>query len=64
MDRVEVLVKEELCEGVVEVQRSGKVMSMVLMFGEAILRVICAFGPQSGRTMAEKQCFYDELARK
>ena len=33
------------------------------MFGEEMVRVICAYGPQSERTMAEKQEFYDELTR-
>ena len=36
-------------------------MSMVLMFREAIMRVICAYGSQSGRAFAEKR-FCDELA--
>ena len=35
---------------------------MVLMFGEETMRVIHAYGPQSGRTMAEKLRFYCELA--
>ena len=38
-------------------------MLIVLIFGEEIVREICAYGPQSGRTMAEKWQFYDnELA--
>ena len=51
-----------MCEGVVEDGRSDRVTPMVLMFGEEVVRVICAYGPQSGRAMAEKQRFYDELA--
>ena len=37
-------------------------MSMVLMFEEEIVGVACVYGPQSGRAMAEKQRFYDEVA--
>ena len=37
-------------------------MSMVLMFGEDIVRVICAYGPLSGKTIAEKKRLYDELS--
>ena len=49
------MVKEDLCDGAVEVQRiSDKVMLMVLVFGEEIMRVICTYGPQSGKTMEEK----------
>ena len=57
------LVKEELCEKVVEVRRrSDRVMSIVMVFEEEVLRVICGYGPQSGRTNAEKDQFYDALA--
>ena len=57
------LVKEELCEKVVEVRRrSDRVMSIVMVFEEEVLRVICGYGPQSGRTNAEKKQFYNALA--
>ena len=46
-------------DGVVEDRRSDKVTSIVLMFGEQIVKVICAYGPHSERTMAEKQEFYE-----
>ena len=60
---VGILAKEELCSNVVEVRRrSDRVMSMVMMIGKEIMRVICAYGPQCGRSVAEKQRFYDELA--
>ena len=60
---VGVLVKEELCEKVVEVRRkSDRVMAIVLVFEEEVVRVICGYGPQSGRTSAEKERFYDEMA--
>lgn len=60
---VGVLVKEELCEKVVEVLRkSDRVMTVVMAFEEEVVRIICVYGPQSGRTSAEKERFYDELA--
>ena len=56
------LVKEELCEKVVEVRRkSDRVMTVVMALEEEGVRVICVYGPQSGRTDAEKERFYDDL---
>ena len=48
---IEILVKEELCEKVVEVRRkSDRVMAMVMAFEEEVIRVICAYPPQVGRS--------------
>jgi len=59
---VGILIKEELCEKVVEVRRkSDRVMAVVLIFEEVVVRVICAHGPQSGRSEEEKDVFYDEM---
>ena len=56
--------KEELCEKVVEIRRtSDRIMTMVLIFGEEVVRLICAYAPQSGLPLEEKQKFYDEMAR-
>ena len=56
-----VMVKEELCENVVEVRRvSNKVMTLVVL-EEDVLRLICGHAPQSGRSLEDKQSFYDEL---
>ena len=52
-----VMVKEELCEKLLEVR---SVMSVVV-FEEDVLRLICGHTPQSGRIFWEKQCVYDEL---
>ena len=53
-----VLVKEELCEKVVEVRwRSDRVMTVVTVLEEEVLRIICVYGPQSGRTATEKSIF-------
>ena len=58
---VEVLMKEELCE-VVEVRRkSDRVMKVVMALEEEVVRIICVYGPQSGRTGAEKERLSDNL---
>ena len=60
---VGILIKEELCDKVVEVRRrNDRIMAVVMTFGKEILRMICAYGPQSGRPFTEKQQFYDDLA--
>ena len=54
--------KEEISGNVVEVRRkSDRVMAIVLTLGREVMRVICAYGPQSGRPDAEKVRFYDEM---
>ena len=46
VDGVEVLVKEELCEKVVEVRRaSDRAMTAVVVFEEDVLRLICGYAP-------------------
>ena len=62
MAGVGVLVKEDLCEKVVEVRRrSDRVMTVVMVLEEEVLRIICVYGPQRGRMAAEKEHFYDDL---
>ena len=57
------MVKEELCEKVVDVRRkSDKDMVVVLAFGKQVIRVISAHGPQAGRLLEEKHRFYYKLA--
>ena len=52
---VGILVKERLCEKVEEVRRkSDKVMAMGLVFEEEVIRVICAYAPQVGRSECER----------
>ena len=54
--------KEEISGNVVEVRRkSDRVMAIGLTLGREVMRVICAYGPQSGRPDAEKVYFYDEM---
>ena len=55
---VGVLVKEELCEMVVEVRKvSDRVMTFVVIFEDYVPRLICGFAPQSGRCLEEKCLF-------
>ena len=54
--------KEEISGNVVKVRRkSDKVMAIVLTLGREVMRIICAYGPQSGRPDAEKVRFHDEM---
>ena len=63
--RVGILVKEEFCENVVEVRRrSDRVMTIVITAGKDLVRIVCAYGPQSGRPDSEKVQFFDEMARE
>ena len=36
-------------------------MAVVLTFEENLVRVICGYGPQSGRTSSEKEELFDEM---
>ena len=49
---VGILVKEELCEKVVDVRRkSNRVMVVVLAFRKQVIPAISACGPQAGRPL-------------
>ena len=51
-----------LCEKVVDVRRvSNRVITLVVAFEEDMLMLICWYAPQNGRSLEEKQSFYDEL---
>ena len=59
---VGIMVKEEMVENVLEVKRrSDRVMSLLLVMGKRLTRVVCAYAPQQGRSTDEKVAFYDEL---
>ena len=57
---MEVMVKEELCEKVVEVRMVSDGVMTVVVFEEDVLRFICGHDPQSGRRLEEKQSFHDK----
>ena len=53
---------EGLCEKMVEVRRVlDGVVSIVVVFEEDVLSLICRYSPLSGRSLEEKQSFYDKL---
>ena len=55
--------REELCKKVVEVQRKrDRVMAMVLACEEEVIRVLCAYVLQVGRSKYEKDQFYNDMA--
>ena len=56
------MVKEEISGNVVEVRRKrDRVIAIVLTLGREMMRVICAYRPQSGRPDAEKVHFYNKM---
>ena len=60
-----ILAKEKLCENVVEVRRRcDGVMAIGLVSEEEGVKIICAYAPQSGKPDAEKERFYEEIARE
>ena len=42
-------------------RKSDRVLTVVMALEEEVVRVICVYGPQSGRMVAEKERFYDDL---
>ena len=53
---------KQLCEKVVEVRRViDRVMTFVVVIEEEVLRLISSNAQQSGRSVEEKQSFYEEL---
>ena len=58
------LVKEELYDKVIESLRvNERVMSLAIRIKE-VVRVICAYAPQSGKWMEGKEKIYDDLSRE
>ena len=47
------IVKEELCEKAVEVTRVRDRVTTVVVYEEAVLRLICGYAQQSGRSFKE-----------
>ena len=39
-------------------------MALGLVFGEEVVRVICAYAPRSGKPHSVKERFYEEMARE
>ena len=49
-----VMVKEVLCDKLVEVRRVSDTVMTVVIFEEDVLRLICGYAPQSGGSLEEK----------
>ena len=55
--------KKELSKKAIEVRRkSDKMMAMVLVFEEEVIRVICAYAPQVGSSKWKNDQFYNDIA--
>ena len=55
-------VSDRVVTAVLQLRRvSDRVVTAVLVFEEDVLRLICGYAVQSGRTLEEKQSFYDKL---
>ena len=59
---IEIAVKEELAESVLEVKRvSDRLMAMKLEVKESILNIVSAYAPQVNNSMEEKNDFWEDL---
>ena len=55
--------KEEISgKAVVVGRKSNRMKAIVLTLGKEVMRIICAYGLQSGRPDTEKPRLYDEMA--
>ena len=55
--------KGEISGNDVQVKRKGgRVMEIVLTLCREVMRIVCAYGPQSGRPDTEKVRFYNKMA--
>ena len=62
---VGILVKEELCKNVVEVRRRcDRVMAIGIVFGEEVVKIICAYAPRSEKPDAEQERFFEEMVHE
>ena len=61
---VGIIVREDLCMNFVEINRiSDRVMVVVNIFCKKVVRIVCTYAPQCGRSMSEKEKFYGKMAR-
>ena len=62
---VKILVKNELCESVVEIQiRSDRMMTMCLILGEEMIWLICVDALQNKKPDIQKDKFYYKLVHE
>ena len=61
---VGIIVNEEISKEVVRVERwQGGIIAVWMMIRQQLVCVICVYGPQTGRTEAEKETFREEVER-
>ena len=61
-NRIEIVVREELAESVLEVKRvSDRLMAMKLEVNGSILNIVSAYAPQVNSSMEEKNNFWEDL---
>ena len=56
-----VMLKEMLCENVVELRKLIVSVMIVVVFDKDVLRLTYGYAQQGGRSLEEKQSFCDEL---
>ena len=61
---VGIIVNVEISKEVVRVERwQGRIIAVWMMLRQQMVCVICIYGPQTGRTEAEKEAFREEVER-
>ena len=61
---VGIILNVEISKEVVRVERwQGRIIAVWMMIRQQIVCVICVYGPQTGRTEAEKEAFREEVER-
>ncbi len=61
---VGIIMNVEISKEVVRVERwQGRIIAVWMMIRQQMVCVICVYGPQTGRTDAEKEIFREEVAR-
>ena len=61
---VGIFVNVEISKEVVRVERwQGRIVAVWMMIRQHMVRANCVYGPQTGRTEAEKEAFREEMGR-
>ena len=61
---VGIIVNVEISKEVARVERwQGRIIAVWMMIRQQMVCVICVYGPQTGRTEAEKEAFREEVER-
>ena len=59
-----ILVNVEISKDVIRVERwQGRIIAVWMMIRQQMVCVICVYGPQTGRTEAEKETFREDVER-